>query len=122
MAEAVGAWSPVTMITRIPADWHSLIDGPTSSLAGSSKPISPKSASLHKVLSPYSLLFYLPLPTDAIRFLQAFQTVSATYFSLHRLAVLLNQALYPQWLNRLPAISQEPLLRLPQYLRYFGGR
>jgi len=35
MAAAVGGWSPVTMMTLIPADWHFLIAKGTLYLGGS---------------------------------------------------------------------------------------
>lgn len=41
MAAAVGGWSPVTIITLIPADWHFLIAKGTDYLGGSIKDIKP---------------------------------------------------------------------------------
>lgn len=41
IAAAVGGWSPVTMITLIPADWHFLIAKGTVYLGGSINEINP---------------------------------------------------------------------------------
>ncbi len=41
IAAAVGGWSPVTMITFIPADWHFFIAKGTDYLGGSIKEINP---------------------------------------------------------------------------------
>ena len=41
MAAAVGGWSPVTMTTLMPADWHFLMAKGTVSLGGSISEIRP---------------------------------------------------------------------------------
>ena len=41
MAAAVGGWSPVTMMTLIPADWHFLMAKGTLSLGGSMSETNP---------------------------------------------------------------------------------
>lgn len=41
IAAAVGGWSPVTMITFIPADWHFFMAKGTDYLGGSIKDINP---------------------------------------------------------------------------------
>ena len=41
IAAAVGGWSPVTMITLMPADWHFLMAKGTVYLGGSMREMSP---------------------------------------------------------------------------------
>ena len=66
IAYAVNGWSPVTIITFIPAWWHSLIDSFTSSLTGSIKPTIPRN--LRFLMSSSLVLFTSPSHTAMTRY------------------------------------------------------